>query len=441
MKSILFLLLSIVLFSSCETDTNNGEFIVGSDYLGINNKVILIDTLTIEVSTINFDSLVTSEQSRILIGNYTDPIYGKVKSESYFQLLPNTFKLNNNNSDSETPNYVYDSIAMILRYDKYYYGDTTSVQTINIHKLTQKVKPNLDDNSFYNNSTLTYDATSIGTKSFHPKPKESDSLNITLNNSFGIQLFQKLKNNQITNNDEFIDFLKGIVIKPTTTASSNVIGFKTTSVLRLYYSVNTNTNEEDALFKDFEISDLTKQFNNISVDRTGTILQNLPSATNKLSSELTNNSGFIQSGTGIACRIDFPHIKELKYISENGLIVDAELSIKPIRNSYSKLFPLKDSLMVYVCDNLNRISRKLTKEDGSDIFAIINNNNDEFNENTNYKINIGTFLYHEMLKTTSAKSSLIITLPNINKGVNRIVLGDQNNIENKMKLKIYYISY
>jgi hypothetical protein len=46
-----------------------------------------------------------------------------------------------------------------------------------------------------------------------------------------------------------------------------------------------------------------------------------------------------------------------------------------------------------------------------------------------------------MLKTTSSKSSLIFAFPNIAKGVNRIVLGNQKNAENKLQLKIYYISY
>ena len=67
---------------SCGTDTDTGEFVVGSDYLAVSNKVILIDTVTVEMSTINFDSLVTSAQSRILVGNYDDPIFGKIKSNS-----------------------------------------------------------------------------------------------------------------------------------------------------------------------------------------------------------------------------------------------------------------------------------------------------------------------------------------------------------------------
>lgn len=412
---------------------------MGSDYLSINNKVLLIDTLTVDVSTINFDSLVTSNQSRILIGNYTDPILGEVKSESYFELTPTTYTLGSS-SDTQTINYVFDSIAMILKYDRYYYGDTTKVQTINIHQLTQKVKPVVGDDSFYNNSVLSYDSKSIGSRTFYPKPIGKDSVNIQMDATFGKNLFNKLKNNEITSVDEFNDYFKGIVIKPSTANSSNVIGYTTACVMRMYYK-QANSNSEDTYTKDFTIADVTKQFNNISLDKTGTILQNLPDSRNKLSSESTNNSAFIQSGTGIACRVDFPFIKQLKYISEKGVIVDAELIIKPIKNSASALYPIKDSLKVYECDHLNRISKILTYSDGSQMLAKLNTTPDEFNENIGYKINIGSFLNQEMLKTSSSKSSLIFTFPNITKGVNRIVLGNQKNTENKLQLKIYYISY
>ena len=442
MKYILFLLFFIALFISCQTDNTEGDFVAGSDFLSISNKVILIDTLTVNVSTINFDSLVTSNQSRILIGNYTDPLLGKVKSESYFKLTPASYSLGSTSSDTETINYAFDSIAMILRYDRYYYGDTTKIQTINIHQLTQKVKPNIDDESFYNNSALSFNNKSIGTKSFYPKPIGKDSVNIQIDPIFGKNLFDKLNNYEITNADEFDDYFKGVVIKTSTDHSSNVIGYNTSSVIRLYYRrTNTDSESKNSLTKDFTISDLTKQFNTISLDKTGTIIENLPDSRKKMASELTNNSSYIQSGTGLACRIDFPYLNQLKYISEKGIIVDAELVIKPIKNIATALFPIKDSLQVFQCDNLNRISKVLTNSDGSQMLAKLNNTPDEFNENIGYKVNIGSFLYQEIQKKSGSKSSLILTFPNISKGVNRIVLGNQKNPENKLKLKIYYISY
>lgn len=427
---------------SCGTDTDAGEFVVGSDYLALSNKAVLIDTVTVEMSTINFDSLVTSSQSRILIGNYDDPIFGKVKSTSYFQLATDTYALTSSSSDTEAVNYVFDSISMILKYDNYYYGDTTQVQTFNIHRLIQKLKPNTDDDSFYNNSTLTYSDESIGTISYKPRPLEKDSINIKMSPAFGSEIFQKIKKREVTDFDSFSEFLKGLVLVPSTSNTSSVIGFHvSTSKVRLYYSKYQADREETPYIIDFTILDAAKQFNSISLDRTGTILQNLPVSSSKLSSTLTDKQGFIQSGTGVACKLDFPNIKQLKYISDNGAIVSAELIVKPVNNSYSEKYPLADSLKVYVGDNLNRISASLTNSAGTAVYGILNQKSDEFNENVGYTIPIGNFLQKEMLKQSDSRNSLILTLPGISKSVERIVLGDQKHTNNKIQLKVYYISY
>ncbi|WP_456315476.1 DUF4270 family protein [Pseudomonas shirazensis] len=441
MHKFILMLLFVLTIVSCGTDTDAGEFVVGSDYLAVSNKVILIDTVTVEMSTINFDSLVTSGQSRIAVGNYDDPIFGKIKSDSYFQLTAKTYTLLNNGSDTESINYVFDSISMILKYDNYHYGDTTKVQKFDIHRITQNVKPNKDDDSFYNNSTLAYASESLGSISYMPRPKEKDSINIKMDPVFGQDIFQKIKKREITDLDSFTEYLKGLVLVPSTTNSSSIIGFSAaTSVVRMYYS-KYQSDEEKSSYIDFTIADISKQFNSISSDKTGTLIQNLPISTSTLSSSLTNRQGFIQSGTGVACRIDFPNIKQLKYISNKGAIVDAELILKPVNNSYSEQYPLSDSLQVYVADKLNRISSVLQNSAGSSVYGILNKKTDEFNENIGYSIAVGGFLQKEMWKQTDSKSSLILTLPGVSKGVERIVLGDQKHLNNKIQLKIYYISY
>lgn len=441
MHKFLLVLLFVLSLFSCGTDTDTGEFTVGSDYLALSNKVIMIDTVTVEMSTINFDSLITSSRSRILIGNYDDPIFGKVKSDSYFQLSASAYALNGT-SDTQAVNYVFDSISMILKYDKYYYGDTTRVQTFNIHQLTQKVKPNTDDKSFYNNSTLSYSSQSLGKISFTPRPNQKDSINIKMSDEFGEALFQKIKKREITDFDSFSEYLKGLVLVPETSNSASVIGFGvSTSKVRMYYSKYRANEDEISYVIDFTILDIAKQFNSISLDKTGMILQNLPISSSKLSSTQTSNQGFIQSGTGVACRIDFPNIKQFKNISTNGAIVNAELILKPVNNSYSEKYPLEDSLAVYVGDNLNRVSGTLVNSAGTTVYGLLNKKSDEFNENVAYTIPVGSFLQKEMLKQSDSRSSLILTLPGISKSVDRIVLADQKNPNNKIQLKIYYISY
>lgn len=440
MYKFLFLILSGLLIISCDSDVDAGEFVVGSDYLALKNKVILIDTLTVDVSTVKLDSLVTSGGSRILVGNYDDPLFGKVKSDSYFQVSTSSYNLYSQNSDTDATGYVFDSIAMILRYDDYYYADTTKVQTLSIHRVLKNFKPNVNDASFYNNSSLAYDDNSLGTITYKPNPLGKDSINIKMDNQFGIELFNKFKNNEIENATDFTDYLKGFVLKSSSASSSSVIGFNLSSVLRLYYSKGKGDTGDDYAM-DFTISDTNKQFNAVSSDRTGTLIQDLPLSKMSLSSVYTGNKGFIQSGAGIACRVDFPSIKQLKYLAEKGAIVDAKLIIRPIKNSYSEMFPLPENLSVYVVDKLNRYKSTLTNSEGETVVATLNRADDEFDENVGYELSIGSFLQKEMLKESDSKSGLLFTFTDLSKIVDRVVLGDQTEKESKMKLQIYYITY
>jgi hypothetical protein len=75
------------------------------------------------------------------------------------------------------------------------------------------------------------------------------------------------------------------------------------------------------------------------------------------------------------------------------------------------------------------------------IYGILNKATNEFNENVGYTIPLGAFLQSEMLKQSDTRYSLILTLPSISKAVDRLVLGDQKNANNKVQLKIYYITY
>jgi len=429
---------------SCDSDVDEGKFIVGSDYLSVTNKVLLLDTLTVELSTIQLDSLITSNTSRILVGNYLDPLFGNVVSESYFQLTPTSYTIEDATSDTNAPNYVFDSIAMILKYDRYYYGDTTKVQNLSVHQLTQKVKPVSIDNSvtsFYNKSKLKYESQSLGALAYRPRPIGRDSLNIRLSDSFGSALFLKLQKKEITDVNELIDYFKGIVIKSGSSSSNCMVGFGTSSVIRMYYSDSKSKIEEKSLYRDFAIADLNKQFNAIQSDRTGTLIENLPTSRYNLPSVNIFNQSFTQSGTGVMSRVSFPNLKQLQYIAAKGSIIKAELFIRPVKNSYSKSFPLADSLQVYTSDNLNRITSRLYGNDGNPVYGILNTKEDEFNESIGYTIPIGDFLRKEVLKLTETKASLLLALPSFDKGVNRVVFGDQSNKESKLQVKIYYITY
>jgi hypothetical protein len=439
MNKILIALIAIGLIA-CDTDYLDETATVGSSLLNVNENIILVDTMSLRVSTINFDSLQTSSSSRFLIGGYSDPLIGEIQSESYFEFSPSSLKLGTSDSDTYTPNYVFDSLVMILKNDRYYYGDTTQILDYSVHKLTQKVK-SLSESStaLYNNTQIAFDSQSIGTKAFYPRPKERDSISIRITDTYGNDLFQKLKNFEFSDINQFHDYFKGLVIRSGANSKS-ILGYKSTSVLRMYYSINDDSDENDGMYKDFSISDIAKQYNRITSNKTGTSLANLPGGTSFMDSAFSNHISYIQSGTGLACRIDFPNLKTLNSVDHKGIIVDARLVLKPVKNSHNKRFPLRDSLRIYQADNLNRISKKLVDASGEDVLGRLIGEDNEFGDNIYYQFSIGSFLNKELQKE-SVTSSLIITLPDYQKTVNRIALGGQHNTEEKVELKIYYLPY
>lgn len=164
---------------------------------------------------------------------------------------------------------MFDSIALILNYDHYFYHDTIPEQTFNVYKVLEDIKPEED---YYNTTTFQYGNVPIATKNFEATPVKVDSLHIELNDAFGSELFAKLRDNEINNNDEFVDEYKGLVIEPEIN-NTTVLGFLNTSVLRVYYSIIGETENTDLVL---DITFNTENsFNQTSSESSGTSLESL----------------------------------------------------------------------------------------------------------------------------------------------------------------------
>ena len=94
MKNILRLVCLLITLVSCnESSLEDSELLAGSTFTDSNIRVVLIDTLTIATSTMKFDSINTSASSRILVGKYTDSVFGDVKTASYFRFIPGSYSI------------------------------------------------------------------------------------------------------------------------------------------------------------------------------------------------------------------------------------------------------------------------------------------------------------------------------------------------------------
>jgi hypothetical protein len=66
---------------SCEDESNTYE--VGSSWTSAQSKMVMIDTLTMKMSTIMMDSVITSGKSVMMMGNIKDQTFGRVTSSSF----------------------------------------------------------------------------------------------------------------------------------------------------------------------------------------------------------------------------------------------------------------------------------------------------------------------------------------------------------------------
>jgi hypothetical protein len=410
--------------------------------------VLYTDTVSVKLSTVGSDSLMTGGPSRMLVGSFTDPYLGKVRAANFFQPVIE--------SGLSIPTLAeYDSLILSLRYDGYTYGDTTKPINVTVYKLLADI---FDKSSYWNENSTQYDPVAIGKVRVIPTPRTSKNLKIKLSDALGKQMFEMGKNNQLTSNTDWLNLVKGLTIMPGANDNGAVVGFlssgDSTSV-QLHYHIP----DVDQVRKDSTVLKLKGNYNQILGDRKGTALANLPSTRRiALPSAQSGNMSFIQAGTGVMTRVDFPSVrsmKSLKYTVANR----AFLRITPLRSSVTDPFRVPSQLFVYRCDKNNEFYTGgdgyplplyfLTSSQPTQVFATYVN--DYVNNKQYYLLDVSSFITDLMTSEIEDIGGLILRTSTFNTGesfrdantefsksVGRLVIGDQQNSDPGVKLELYY---
>jgi len=422
---------------SCSGDNfNESDFIAGEAFVNSNIRVVIVDTMTVEVSTIKFDSIITSQAGKVLIGKYTDPVLGTVQSANYAGFLPNSYFI-----DTEA---AYDSIVLFLKYDGYYYNDTTHVNTINVTRLTENFNPDENDD-FYNTSSVAYSDDLLGAITYAPRPQSTDSLEIKLTDTLGEEFFNQLQNKSITNDVEFLNTFKGLRLAPGTTDNGSVIGFSKNSdsfFIRLYYST-AEESERVQQYTDLSlnISDSPNPFfNQIGLEEPTEYLIALTNSEISLNSVDSNHQSFIQSGTGIATKIELPYLKTINNIGGKGTLLKAVLKIKPVLGSYNDFLILRDYLSVYLVDGNNDITQQLYSADDTTLSSFLNTENQEYND-IYFEINLTNYVESILTTERNTNTALLLLPENFSSSVDRFILNGQNIANKNTFLELTYAIY
>ena len=419
------IIIALLLFMSCSEE--DASITVGEDWIQSDTRVIYIDTIEVNSSTFKFDSLAVSSTDRLLLGSYQDPIFGKTESKIFTQLANSTYTLDRD--------AVFDSIALILHYDDYYYNDTTQVQSLKVYELLQSIKPS-DDGSFYTTTSFDYDENPVGELVFIPEPTREDSLHLRLNDSYGRLLFSELRDNEINNSDEFLNAHRGLLLSPGAN-NTVILGFLPTSSVRLYYSLPDELEDDTLNYFDMDFNS-SYSFHAISSDRTGTYFETLKDQENVVSSTEAGGMSYVQGGVGLATRIEIPNLSGLDYIEGKGTLLSANLFISLNTDTETSLLPAGESLSAYILDNKNEILGTLYDYEGNEVIASVTTKSSEFSQLT-YGLPIHYFLDQKRSATNGDNWYLTLTGTEQSQSVNRYGLFGQDSSNDNLRLQIQLI--
>ncbi|MDJ0644637.1 MAG: DUF4270 family protein, partial [Flavobacteriaceae bacterium] len=357
-----------------------------------------------------------------------DEVFGRINSKSYVQLSPSSFDIEN---DAQ-----FDSIELVLKYDKYFYNDTIPAQEFKVFEVDQTIEP--DEGNYYNTTNFRYKDAPIALKEFLPKINKVDSLVIKIADSYGRSLFTKFIENEINNEDEFLDDFKGLLVEGTRETNTTILGFSLDSYMRMYYSLD-NEIEADGRVLDFSFN-AGNTFNNISSNKSTTYFESIDDQEDYLSSDEADELSFIQSGIGIVTRIDIPNINALNNIQGQGSILDAKLKMTLKRNSSTNNLFTDGNLLAFIIDRKSNVLADLTFDGSVPVTSVIEISDSEFDADT-YVMDMMSFIDLKQ-QETNEPFFLAIYPEEFTSSVNRYVLNGNEAEDNlRLKLELIYAIY
>ena len=450
MKTFQILSLLLALFTiSCSTSSIE-EFVLGDNFINDQTGVVMIDTLTIQSSTVKYDSIISNSSGRFLVGSNYNSFSGYKYANSFM-----TMKFDD---AIEYTKFEFDSICLVLNYDTYYSGDTTITQTIDVYQLQEQME--LEDSYLYSTSNFSYNPVALGSVNLKPQPNSHEEVSIRLSDKLGTRLTEMIKEKKdtITTQDLFLKFFNGLVIKARTQTKGAIIGFRaadsgstedtgTTSdtetkpEIRLYYHLSPNPNDLHDLYYKFSFVTDGIYFNQISGDSTGSLLENIGNSNNERVSKLTENNVLVQSGIQTFAKLKIPYIDNLLKIGQNSALVGATLRLYPIKGTYTSTTNLPDSLYVYSADRRNQLIGQVTIPGSTSDYAYACLTiQKEVEETVFYEVDISSFIESELKEELETNLSLMIGYGSsiTKKSAEHVVLGGANSGKYSPDLNVYY---
>ena len=438
MKNYLILILFLAsLLVSCQSD--DSRFVIGEDLVSSKTEISMVDSFSVQLSTIKIDSIVTSGTSTLLTGHFKNETSGSVEFNSYFN-----FDLSSNLSDI-TDEAVFDSLTIQLYYDGYLIGDSLQLQTLQVYRLTEQLKLRINDDYetyLFNTSHFEQEETHCGQRGFYPVASQ-DTIQVRLDDSFGQELLRMIKEetDEVANNDNFIEWLKGFVLKRTAAGNPATLGFLSDSMKMVLYT-HTVDFELQKLATEFPLSTGDTHFNQVLVDRAGTGFDNMPGQREKLPSQTAGDISLIQASAGVLVRLDFPTLNEI--FTLDRVLLKAELVLRPAITTFNNEMPAV--LHFFKTERINQQGEQLTYTYDNTTYNTEAKLVEDvlYNENSYYVADITSFISSELAGYYyDINNGLLVSVPSADflSKADHLILEGEKSARYQPKLNLYFLTY
>lgn len=288
----------------------------------------LSDTFSIRRSTILLDSVQSNGLSGLLVGNYTDALFGNGRAVSFARFALSTpFTVTDKDGNAVAANkIIYDSTKLQLGYNPYFYGDTLLQQEWAIHRLTEDIAVR----NYDIRNTAAYETQPIIKFTVTPRPfsitGDNTRLFFKLPDAIGQDLIKLVNTDEGKDQTKFLALnKKGLAIVPgATNTKAALLQLVGGSNVAVYYHVEGETSARSQLF-----TMNGPRITNFTVNRTGTPLANLK-AGQALPTTATNGRSYVQTFSGVTTKLEFPSLLSLEK-NRRVAINRADLVITPMQ--------------------------------------------------------------------------------------------------------------
>ena len=421
-KESIVLVLAALVTAGCVEEGLN----IGNRWVDVNSRLIMIDTCSVEISSVILDSIVTSAGNTVYAGIRESDYWGRTEVSTYMN-----FKRTDDYTDNSTPEYtekyIFDSLTLYLITDNSFCGDTLSEMTLSAYRLSEELA--LDDKGYlYAHSEFETEARQKVT----PHPFRTKAVEIRLSDELGKDMLDKVTSSDESMEDDesFRSYFKGLQLKAESPAKS-ILGFEgrdTTCMLKLYYRSQVYSEPEEHVLE-FGL-DTVYMCTHVETDLTGSPIEAFTDPdTEELSSEECDNLAFASGMLGIYTKIGFPYLNNLRSLGSHVKAASAELLIYPKKGSYCRqnYSELPATLNLYVSDE-NNISTggAITDSSGQSLQSgSLTYDDMMFPESTYYSYDITDFINGQFGKIGVNRNFLQMIDPEYGYNLTELVIGDR----------------